>query len=137
MSKVPYSSAIGSLMYAMMCTHPKICYVVGLASRFQYNLDIKHWMAVKIILRYLKGTTDYVLCYQGRDLRLIGYTDVDWGGDHDQRKSTFGYAFLLNDCVISWNSKKQSCIALSTMEVEYVDTGSNLDEEIFTRQGGC
>ena len=84
MSKVPYSSAIESLMYAMMCTRSDICYVVGLASRFQSNPGIKHWMAVKRILRYLKETIDYVLCYQGRDLRLISYTDVDWGGDPDQ-----------------------------------------------------
>ena len=68
MSKVPYSSAIQSLMYAMMCTRPNICYVVGLASIFQSNPGMKHWMAVKRILRYLKGTSDYVLCYQGRDL---------------------------------------------------------------------
>ena len=77
MSKVPYFSAIGSLMYAMMCTRPNICYVVGLASKFQYNPGIKHWMAVKRILRYLKGTTNYVLCYQVRDLRVIGYMDAD------------------------------------------------------------
>ena len=68
MSKVPYSSAIGSLMYAMMCTRPDICYAVRLASIFQSNPGIKHWMTVKIFLRYLKGTTYYVLCYQGRDL---------------------------------------------------------------------
>ena len=75
---------------------------------------------MKRILRYLKGTTDYVLCYKWRDLRLIGYTDANWGGDPDQRKSTSGYVFLLNDGAISWGSKKQSCIALSTMEAEYV-----------------
>ena len=103
-------------MYAMMCTRPDICYVVELASIFQSNPGIKHWMEVKRILRYLKGTIDYVLCYQGRDFRLIGYMDVDWGDDPNQRKSTSGYAFLLNDCAISWGSKKQSCIALSTME---------------------
>ena len=68
MSKVPYSSYIRRPMYAMMCTHPDICYVVRLTSRFQSNSGIKHWMAVKIILRYLKGTTDYVMCYQGREL---------------------------------------------------------------------
>ena len=102
MSKVPYSSAIRSMMYAMMCTRSDICYVVGLASRFQSNPGIKHWMAVKRILRYLKGTTDYVLCYQGRDLRLIGFTDADWGDNPDQCKLTYGYAFLLNDCAISW-----------------------------------
>ena len=86
MSKIPYSSVLGSLMYAMMCTRPDICYVIGLASRFQSNLDIKHWMEVKRILRYLKGTAYYVLCYQGKDLRFIGYTDADWGGDPDQHK---------------------------------------------------
>ena len=64
-------------MYAMMCTRLDICYVVGLASRFQSNPGIKHWMAAKRILRYLKGIEDYVLCYQGRDLRLIGYTNAD------------------------------------------------------------
>ena len=116
MSKVPYSSAIGSLMYTMMCTRLGICYAIRLASIFQSNLGIKHWMAVKKILRYLKGIVDYVLCYQGRDLRLIGYTDADWGGDLNQNKSR--YAFLLNDCAISWGNKKESCIALSTMEAE-------------------
>ena len=83
MSKIPYSNVVKSLMYAMMCTHLDICYVVGLASRFQYNPGIKYWMAVKRILRYLKGTADYVLCYQGKDLRLIGYMDADWRGDPD------------------------------------------------------
>ena len=56
------------------------------------------------------------MLYQGKDLQLIGYTDADWGDDSDKLKSTFGYTFLLNDCAISWCSKKQSCIALSTME---------------------
>ena len=88
-------------MYAMMCTRLEMCYAVGLASGFQYNPGIKHWMTVNRILRYLKGTTDYVMCYQGRDLRLIGYTDANWEGDSDQQKSTFGYAFLLKDCAIS------------------------------------
>ena len=120
MFKIPYSSVVRSLMYAMMCTRPDICYVIGLASRIQSNPGIKHWMVVKRILRYLKGTTDYVLCYQGKDLRLIGYMDADWGGDPDQHKSTSGYAFLLNDCAISWCSKKQSYIALSTIEAVYV-----------------
>ena len=68
MSKVPYSSAIRSLVYAMMCTRPDISYDVGLARKFQFNPSIKHWMVVKRILRYLKGTIDYVLCYQDKYL---------------------------------------------------------------------
>jgi hypothetical protein len=78
-------------------------------------------MTVKRILQYLKGTSNYMLCYQGKkDLRLIGYSDVDWGRDINQSKLISGCAFLLNDSAILWRSKKQSCIALSTMEAEYV-----------------
>ena len=85
---------------------------------------------MKRILRYLKGTSYYVLCYQGKDLRLVGYTNVDWGGNLDRRKSTSGYAFLLNDYSISWSSKKQSCISLSTMETEYVACSSAKQEAV-------
>ena len=88
MSKVPYSSVVESPMYAMMCTCLDICYVVGLLSRFQFNPSVNHWMVVKRIMRYLKGTTYYVLCYQGRVLRLIGYMDANWGGDPDQHLDT-------------------------------------------------
>ncbi|XP_038713441.1 secreted RxLR effector protein 161-like [Tripterygium wilfordii] len=96
MSRVPYASAVGSLMYAMMCTRPDISSAVGLVTRFQSNPGPEHWKAVKRILRYLKGTMNYMLVYQGKDLRLFGYCDVDWGGDVDERKSTSGYAFILN-----------------------------------------
>ena len=124
MSKVSYSSVVGSQMYAVMCTCLDICYVVGLVGRFQSNPGLKYWMTMKRILRYLKGTLDYVLCYQGKDLRLSVYTSVDWEGDLDQCRSTYGYAFLLNDCVISCSSKKKSYITLSTMEAEYVACSS-------------
>jgi len=106
-------------MYAM-CIRPDISYVVGLVSRYQSNLGPTHWKVVKQILRYLKGTVDYSLCCQGNDLYLEGYTDADWGGDMDERKSTSEYVFLLNNGVISWSNKKQSCIALSTMEAKFV-----------------
>ena len=124
MSKVPSSRAFDSLMYSMMCMRPNICYVVGLICRFQSNPSPKHYMVVKRILRYMKGTSYYVLCYKGKDLHLIGYTNADWGGNLDQHKSTSGYAFLLNDCTISWSNKKQSCIDLSTMEAKYVACSS-------------
>ena len=101
MSKVPYLIAVGSLMYVMMCTRPDICHVVGMTSRYQSNPRQEHWKAIKRILRYIKGTTEYSLCYQGKDLRLKGHTDVDWGGDLDERKSTFGFSFLLNSGAIS------------------------------------
>ncbi|KAK0586217.1 hypothetical protein LWI29_002965 [Acer saccharum] len=134
MKNVPYSSAIGSLMYAMLCTRPDICYAIGFVSRYQSNPGRKHWIAVKRILAYLKGTADYSLCYQGGDLRLIGYTDADWGGNLDERKSTSGYAFLLSKGVISWSSKKQTCIALSTMEAEFVACSAAVQEAVWLKR---
>ena len=116
MSKVPYASAIGSLMYAMLCTRPDICFAIGMVSCYQSNPGLAHWRAVKRILRYLRGTSDHALCYHGGDLRLTGYSDADWASDKDECKSTSGYAFILGGGAVSWCSKKQSCIALSTME---------------------
>jgi hypothetical protein len=118
-------------MYAMMCTRPDICYAVSLVSRFQANPGPEHWFAVKRILRYQKGTADYMLCYQGKDLRLVAYSDANWGGDPDERKSTSGYAFWLGSGVISWSSKKQSCIALSTMEAEYIACSVAVQEGVW------
>ena len=134
MARVPYANAVGSLMYAMMCTRPDICYDVGLVNRFQSNPGIAHWKVVKRILRYLKWTVDYVLCYQGSDLRMIGYSDADWGSDLDEHKSTSRYAFLLNNGAITWSSKKQPCIALSTMEAEYVACSVAVQEAVWLRR---
>ena len=88
-------------MYAMMCTRLDICYVVRLVSRFQSNPGFAHWKIMKRILKYLKGTMDYTLFYRGRDLRLVGYSDANWGSDLDERKSTTGYAFLLSNGAIT------------------------------------
>uniref|UniRef100_A0A2N9EJK6 CCHC-type domain-containing protein n=1 Tax=Fagus sylvatica TaxID=28930 RepID=A0A2N9EJK6_FAGSY len=134
MSKVPYASAIGSLMYAMLCTRPDICFAVGMVSRYQSNPGPAHWRAVKRILRYLRGTSDHALCYHGEDLRLTGYSDADWASDKDERKSTSGYAFILGGGAVSWCSKKQSCIALSTMESEYVACSAAVQEAVWLRR---
>ncbi|KAL0396345.1 UNVERIFIED_CONTAM: Retrovirus-related Pol polyprotein from transposon TNT 1-94 [Sesamum calycinum] len=83
---------------------------------YQSNPGPDHWVAVKRILRYLKGTSNLALCYHGGSLRLVGYSDVDGSADRDERKSTSGYAFLLGGAAITWCSKKQPCISLSTME---------------------
>ena len=133
-ARIPYASAIESLMYVMMCTRPDICYAVGLVSRYQSNPGYKHWNAVKRILAYLRATTDYALCYQGGDMRLVGYTDADWGGDIDERKSTLGYAFLLSRGSISWSSKKQTCTALFTMEAEFVACSAAVQEAVWLRR---
>ena len=101
MSNVPYSNAVGSLMYATMCTRPNIYYAVGMVNCYQANPGMMHWKEIKRILRHLKGTKDYSLCYQGKELRLVGYSNADWAGDLDERKLTSGYIFLLNNGVSS------------------------------------
>ncbi|KAL0427816.1 UNVERIFIED_CONTAM: Retrovirus-related Pol polyprotein from transposon TNT 1-94 [Sesamum latifolium] len=120
MAKISYASVVGSLMYAMMCTRPDLCFAVGMVSRYQSNPGPDHWVAVKRILRYLKGTCDLVLCYHGGYLRLVGYSDADGSMDKNKCKSTSGYAFLLRGAAITWCNRKQPCISLSIMEAEYV-----------------
>ena len=120
MRAVPYASAVGSLMYAMLCTRPDISYAVGMVARYQANPGQAHWTAVKHILKYLKRTRDYQLVYQSDSLMPLGYTDLDFQADRDEKKSTSGYVFVLSGGAISWRSAKQKCIADSTMEAEYV-----------------
>ncbi|CAL2272140.1 unnamed protein product [Prunus armeniaca] len=91
MAMVPYSSIVGSLMYAMICTRPDITHTVGVVSRFLSKLGKEHWNAVKWILRYLRGTSKMSLYFRGGKPTLIGYTDAYMAGDLDSRKSTSGY----------------------------------------------
>ena len=101
MSKVPYASAIGSLMYAMVCIRPDIAHAVGVMSKFMSRPGKQHWEAVKWILRYLRGSSDTCLCFTGESLKLQGYVDIDFAGDIDSRKSTTGLVFTLGGTTIS------------------------------------
>ena len=134
MSTMPLVKAIRNLMYVMLCTRPDICFAVGMVSRYQSNPEPAHWVVVKRIFRYLRGTTDFALCFHRGDLRLKGYSDVDWTGDRDERKSTSGYAFILGSGVVSWCNKKQTCVALSTMESEYVVCAAVVQEVIWLKR---
>ena len=116
MAKVLYFSAVGSLMYAMVCTRPNIAHAVGVVRRFLENPGKEQWEAVKWILRYLRGSTRDCLCFQGSDPILKGYTDADMACDLDNRKSTTGYLFTFSGGAISWQLKLQKCVALSTTE---------------------
>ena len=107
-------------MYAMVCTRPDIAHAVGVVSRFLENPGKEHWEAVKWILTYLRGTTRDCLCFKGSDPILKGYTHGDMAGDLDNRKSTTGYLFTFSAGAISWQSKLQKCVALSTTEAEYI-----------------
>ncbi|KAL4021421.1 hypothetical protein IC575_020218 [Cucumis melo] len=96
MSNIPYASAVGSLMHAMLCTRPDICYSVEIVSRYQSNPGRDHWTTVKNILKYLRRTKDYMLVYGSKDLILTGYTDSNFQTDKDARKSTSRSVFTLN-----------------------------------------
>ena len=96
----------------------------------------KHWIGVKRVLRYIKGTLDYGLIYKSSDTNNIileGYSDSDWGGDLSTRKSTSGYVFKIGNCTISWRSKRQSIVALSSTEAEYVALSHATQEAIWLR----
>ena len=89
MKNIPYAFVVGSLMYAQVCTRPDIGLIVGLLGRYQSNPGLDHWKATKKVMRYLQGTKDYKLTYRHTDqLKVIGYSDSDFAGCVDIRKST-------------------------------------------------
>lgn len=133
MSRVPYASAVGSLMYAMVCTRPDIAHAVGVVSRFLSNPAKEHWEGVKWILRYLKGTSGMCLCFRKSNLTLQGFSDADLGGDFDTKKSTTGYIFTLGGTAVSWKSKLQHRVALSTTEAEYIAISEAAKEMIWLK----
>jgi hypothetical protein len=94
-----------------------------------------HLVAAKHVMRYLKGTSDYGLCYTGDcDFRLYGYTDSDWVGSASDRKNTLGCCFSLGSAMTSWQIRKQSSISLSTTEAEYIAACSTICESIWLRK---
>ncbi|XP_057969334.1 secreted RxLR effector protein 161-like [Malania oleifera] len=107
MKDVSYASVVRSLMYAQTCTRPNISFAIGMLGRYQSNPRMIHWKAAKKVLRYLPGTKDYKLMYRRSDhLEVVGYSDSDFVGCVDTRKSTFGYVYLLARGAISWKSAK-------------------------------
>ncbi|XP_075515598.1 secreted RxLR effector protein 161-like [Primulina tabacum] len=111
MRRIPYASAVGSLMCAMMFTRPDICYAVEIVSRFQSNPGLDHWIVVKNILKYLWRTRNYMLVYSGGDLKKDGYIDSDFQSDRYTQKSTSGSVFTFGGGAIVWRSIKQSSTA--------------------------
>jgi hypothetical protein len=114
MSRVPYSSAVGSLMYAMVFTRPDIAHAMGVVRRYMKNLGKEQWEAVKWILIYLRGTANHALCFRGSKIVLQGYVDSYMTGDKDNRRSTTGYVFTIGGTKVSWISKLQKVVSLST-----------------------
>ena len=126
-----YRSMIGSLLY-LTATRPDILYAVCLAARYQADPREAHLQAVKRIFRYLKGTEGHGLFYKrNSSLTLYAYSDADWAGCVDDRKSTSGGAFYLGDNLVSWHSKKQESVSLSTAEAEYIAATSSCTQVLY------
>ncbi|XP_031287627.1 secreted RxLR effector protein 161-like [Pistacia vera] len=123
MSTIPYANALGSLMYLMVCTRPDLASFVSLVSRFMSNPERLHWSALKWILRYLQGSKSVGIVFSKNKEEkycIRGYVDADYAGDFDKRKSTSGFVFTLWGNMISWKSKLQQMVTLSSTESEYV-----------------
>ena len=134
-----YREIVGSLIYIMTCTRPDLSWVVSKLSQYLAEPKQQHWATAKHILRYLKGTMDQELHYQKCEeslLQLEGYSDADWAADKDDRRSTSGYCFSLteNGPVISWKSRKQPTVALSTCEAEYMALAATTQESMYLVQ---
>ena len=130
-----YQSVVGSLLYLSSRIRPDIAFAVNSAARFCSNPTKQHWTAVKRIFRYLRGTTQFGLLYsKGESDALVGYSDADWAGDCNDYKSTTGYMFQIGSTAVSWKSKKQSCVALSTAEAECMALASAAQEAVWMRE---
>jgi hypothetical protein len=134
MSRVPYSSAVGSLMYAMVCTRLDISHAVRVVRRYMNNPSKEHWEAIKWILRCLRGIANHALCFGGSETVLQGYVDSDMAGDKDSRRSTIGYVFTIGGTTVSWISKLKKVVALSTTEAEYVAATESSKEMIWLQR---
>ncbi|KAK2410077.1 putative mitochondrial protein [Trifolium repens] len=129
-----YRSMIGSLLY-LTASRPYITYAVGVCARYQADPKVSHLTQVKRILKYVNGTSDYGIMHSHcENSTLYGYCDADWAGSADDRKSTSGGCFFLGTNLISWFSKKQNCVALSTAEAEYVAAGSSCSQLVWMKQ---
>ncbi|KPJ07592.1 Copia protein [Papilio machaon] len=136
LSDVPYQEIVGCLLYISQITRPDISFVIGMLSKYNNKPEMSHWIALKRVMRYLKGTEGYKLTYKcnsGENMSH-GYCDADWASSEDDRRSCTGYTFLFQGGAISWNSKRQPTVALSTTEAEYMSLSSCIQEALWLKQ---
>jgi hypothetical protein len=130
-STVPYAELVGSLMYLMVCTRPDIALAVSMLARYMSAPARQHWEAAKGVLRYVQGTQTMGIVYGSGSNEISGFADSDYGGDTDSRRSTTGHVFLLNGAAISWSSRLQPTVAVSTAEAEYMAAASAAKEALW------
>jgi hypothetical protein len=123
-------------MHLMVCTRPDIAFIVSTLSKYNNEPREIHWQAVKRVLRYIKGTKNCKLTLGGEDNKLVlrGYCDADWASSDKQgRRSVTGYVFLLGNGAISWSSRRQPTVAISTAEAEYMSLSAGTQEGLWLK----
>ena len=131
---IPYREAVGSLIFLASTSRPDITFAVNQVSRFFNSWTDEHWQAVKRIFRYLVHTINYKIIYSKTEkIKVEGYTDADYAGCLDTRKSTSGYVFLLANSPITWKSQKQNVVAQSTTEAEYLALALGVKEALWLK----
>ncbi|XP_035831907.1 secreted RxLR effector protein 161-like [Helianthus annuus] len=133
-AQLEYSRIIGSLMYLSTCPRPDLAYAVSRLSRYTSNPSSDHWKAITRVLRYIRYIRDYGLHYNRDPAVIEGYTDANWISDIKDHRSTSGYVFTLAGAAIAWKSSKQTVIARSTMESEFVALDKSGEEAEWLRQ---
>lgn len=134
LKNIPYQELIGCLLYLSQGTRPDIAYIVNALSRFNNAPIASHWIAAKRVLRYLRGTINTKLTFRSDSKNITGYCDADWANDCEDRRSCTGYIFVFQGAAISWSSKRQLTIALSSTEAEYMSLASATQEALWLKQ---
>ncbi|XP_072090400.1 secreted RxLR effector protein 161-like [Arachis hypogaea] len=134
MSQVLYASVVESLMYAMICTSTDIAQTVTVVSQFMVDPNKEHWIDIKRFMRYIKGSSTIALCFGGSKSIVNRYVDSDFAGDIDKRKSTIRYVFILVGGAVSWLSKLQTVVSISTIEAEYMAATQACKEAIWIQR---
>ena len=130
---------VGKLMYAMLGTRPDLAYAVSTLGRFSSDPSAKHAGALQRVLRYLRHTQYHGLVFQdirgsNKEVEILGYSDSDWAGNIDTRRSTTGYVFVLGGVAISWKSRRQATVARASTEAEYIAVTEAASEAIWLRR---
>jgi hypothetical protein len=134
MRVVPYASAIGSIMYVMICTRLDVSYALSATSKYQSNYSDAHWIIVKNIQKYLRRTKEAFLVFGGEEELVVkGYSDASFQIDTDDSKSQSGFVFCLNRGAMRWKSSKKDTVADSTTEAKYIATSEAVKEAIWIK----
>ena len=128
----PYRSLVGSLMYLAVCTRPDLAMAVSSLSRYSQNPKMEHWEAAKRVLRYIKGTVGEGLAYSpGEEIAVWGYSDASYGSDNKTKRGRSGFVFMSGGAAVSWGSKLQEVVSLSSTEAEYMAICHAMQEGLY------